>query len=330
MNKFFLTFLFLILIFTSIFSCSKKNESEKNINSQIQKENLNDSNKNENDSKSELTEEEKRLSEELAALEKGNENAFYEEFLQEKSDENLLKAKNFTDSNDYLRFSEIEKEILSSKKTSEGYEIVTANEDRIVRNIFDDEYRLFRKEEWKISGSNLSERIFYEEFDYGDEENSVHSRIAKSKTTISENQKEEIFFDEKGFETQSNKFIKNEENWFLTEKKQTFYDENYKITQIQTEIRKYSDFKNPAIIQSEKYVYNHHDESGDEEKIPSDVYYYKNGKIDTEIIYSSQKDYVRRLYLEDGRKITAYYQDNKKVREVFEQNSNVLRERKYE
>ena len=243
----------------------------------------------------------------------------------------------FTDSMNRLRSLEYGKEIFVPQSYIGKSVVIHSFNQKVVRNLYDSQYRITKKETWNIASIEDSKIEIQEEFFYDGNSDKLNKRIVKSK------EKElEIIYDSKGHAVQNKTYLitgENGENKTLKSEMKWTYDEDGNLTKEQGTEYEYAD----GVLVHQSYkeqVYVHHkdakkvkkgekdDEAEDE--IPPVYEYYENGKLKIRTEHTSKNDYTTKIYFEDDYVVTTYYENNKKVKDVYTVGGVVKRTKTYE
>ena len=237
------------------------------------------------------------------------------------------------DSLNRLKSLEYGKEIFVPKSETGKSVVIHSYGEKVVRNIYDEQFRIKRKETWKIASIEDSNIELEEDYFYEGKSDKASRRIVKSP------EKElDIRYDSKGHATQNRtyfffgekKLLKSEMNWK--------YDEDGNLIKEQGVENEYKEgllVKQNAKEQT--YVYNKKkskkggkEEASEENDIPPIYEYYENGKLKIRTEHTAKNDYTTKIYFEDDFVLTTYYVNNKKIKDVYTVGGLVKRTKTYE
>ncbi|MBR1640395.1 MAG: hypothetical protein IJ688_13510 [Treponema sp.] len=223
-------------------------------------------------------------------------------------------SKDISGKNKRLSFSEFEKEKFISQEKDGKHILIYACSENVLRRFYDEKYKLEKEEIWSIKNaenSNLEKTIEY----VYDSSGLLNQRL------INQNNSQEIYYYTKeGLISKKEVYDILEDDKKLTVSFERRYNE---LNQLVSELSlTYS--ASDSYEQRYDYTYNAED-------IPPDVKYYEDGVLKMHNKYSMEKgSYTSQIYFDENYSVKTYYQDNKKVREVFFINGEVRREKEYE
>lgn len=218
-------------------------------------------------------------------------------------------------------------EELSVQKTDGGSTIVKSNGKKAVRSYYDDKMRLLKKENWDISGGISSSKIMdSQEFKYSDGAKPFAS------TVVSENEKHEILYDQKGRVVSSKNytFFKKDEKkagkFVLESKIEWKYSENGKILEKYFEEYSYDKNKSRVLgISSKKEQFEYKIQDGS-----PDYFFYEDGKLRVSTIYSSTDSYITTMTFDGGFVVESYYENGRRKKDLLYLNGIVRSVQNYE
>ena len=245
--------------------------------------------------------------------------------------EQMREGITLNDKNNEMRFYEFDDEILSPQKTEDGYIIVHSNNKNIIRNFYDKEYKLVKKEEWNIKSAEDAKLLKTEAFVYSKESGSV---IQKNITT--ENTYETISY-KASLPVNSKKYaVSDEKNYIILERSWSYDSDNQLIKDEQKEYYyKNNDYSQKTEAFTRRYEYSYHakvkeNENGENE-IPPDLKYYENNSLKMQYNYTAQKgSWYCWIYFDANLSVRAYYENEIKVRDDYFNNGNLYRTKLYE
>ena len=241
-----------------------------------------------------------------------------ERFFSEEKHETVKLGKS-----DGLKYFEFENEIFSPQDTEGNHILIHAVKEKVSRFFYNDEYKLVKKETWKIPSAlqyALEKTETYEYFN--------GTKVLSAKKIIEKNSIENIKYNSDGKVTSVEKYaVADEKQYITSERKFSYNDEGKLLTDLLKEyFYKASDYKVLDYSFTKKYIYTYNE--GD---IPPDFKYYENDVLKMYNKYSSEKGtYTSRIYFDEGLSVKAYYENDVRVRDVYYRNNNVIREKVYE
>lgn len=235
--------------------------------------------------------------------------------------------KKYLNEDNALSLYSYDDEELSVQKTDSGSTIVKSDGKKTVRSYYDEEMRLVKKENWDISGGISSSKIVEtQEFKYSDGAKPFASTI------VSENEKHEILYDQKGRVVSSKNyaFFKKDEKkagkFVLESKTEWKYSESGKI--LEKYFEEYSYDKNKSRVlgtSSKKDVYEYKIQDGS-----PDYFFYENGKLRVSTIYSSADSYITTMTFDGGFVVESYYENGRRKKDLLYLNGIVRSVQDYE
>lgn len=276
-----------------------------------------------------LKTEEERIADAITLLEEvANENS---DIFEEKNDEieKIIESeemqKEFTDKNGNLIFMEFEQERFIPQKTENGYLIIHSQNNQVTKKLYNFDFRLEAVEKWNIKKSTLQEELkpdFVQKYFYNEETQNVN------KTEITEaTQKIISFYDENKKLIKKQIYTIQDEQTYMVFENNIKYDENLNIKENQSIEYFYNeDFSEQTDTFTKKYIYTQN-----QEEIPPDFEYYEDDILKMKNKYSAEKGtYTSQIFFEDGLSVKIYYQNDKKMREVYFADETVLKVKNYE
>lgn len=276
-----------------------------------------------------LQTEEERIADEITLLEEvANENS---DIFEEKNDEieKIIKSeemqKEFTDKNGNLIFMEFEQERFIPQKTENGYLIIHSQNNQVTKKLYNFDFRLESVEKRNIKQSTLHEEQkpdFVQKYFYDEETQNVN----KIETTEA-SQKIISFYDENKKLTKKQIYTIQNEQIYAVFENNIKYDENLNIKENQSIEYFYNeDFSEQTGTFTKKYIYTQN-----QEEIPPDFEYYEDDILKMRNKYSPEKGtYTSQIFFEDGLSVKIYYQNDKKMREVYFADETILKVKNYE
>ena len=236
-----------------------------------------------------------------------------------------------------LKSLEYGKEIFVPQTAGGKSVVIHSFGQKVVRSLFDSQFRLAKKETWTIAGIEDSKIEIQEDFFYEGNSEKFNRRLVKSA------EKEiDITYDKKGHAVQNKTYLISGENGqgktLKSEMKWT-YDEDGNLVKEQGTEYDYVDgvlvnqrYKEQVFVHNKnaKKVKKGDSTDDDEDEIPPVYEYYENGKLKIRTEHSSKNDYITKIYFEDDYVVTTYYENNKKIKDVYTVGGIVKRTKTYE
>lgn len=239
-----------------------------------------------------------------------------------------------TDSLNRLKSLEYGKEIFVPQSSSGQSVVIHSFGQKVVRNLYDSQFRLTKKETWTIAGIEDSKIEIQEEFFYEGKSEKADRRIVKSA------EKElDIRYDKNGHAVQNKTYLISGENKLLKSEMKWTYDEDENLVKEQGTEYEYADgvlinqrYKEQVYVHTKnaKKVKKSDSSDNDEDEIPPVYEYYENGKLKIRTEHTSKNDYTTKIYFEDDYVVTTYYVNNKKVKDVYTVGGIVKRTKTYD
>ena len=110
---------------------------------------------------------------EVDTIDQNEENPVEQKNPVEEFFENMQEGKVLSGKNNEMRFYEFDNEILAPQYTAEGLVIVHSADGNVIRQFYDTEYKLIKKEEWKITTVADAKKLRSEDFIYSNETGKV-------------------------------------------------------------------------------------------------------------------------------------------------------------
>lgn len=239
-----------------------------------------------------------------------------------------------TDSLNRLKSLEYGKEIFVPQSSAGQSVVIHSFGQKVVRNLYDAQFRLAKKETWNIAGMEDSKIEIQEEFFYEGKSEKVSRRLVKSA------EKElDIRYDKNGHAVQNKTYLISGENKLLKSEMKWTYDEDGNLVKEQGTEYEYADgvlvnqrYKEQVYVHTKngKKVKKGDSSDNDEDEIPPVYEYYENGKLKIRTEHTSKNDYTTKIYFEDDYVVTTYYVNNKKVKDVYTVGGIVKRTKTYD
>ena len=254
-----------------------------------------------------------------------------------------------TDSLNRLKSLEYGKEVFVPQAAAGKSVVIHSFGQKVVRNLYDAQFRLTKKETWSIASIENSKIEIQEEFFYEGKSEKVSRRIVKSA------EKElDILYDKKGHAVQNKTYlipaessessesggnVDNSGKKLLKSEMKWTYDEDGNLVKEQGTEYDYADgvlinqrYKEQVYVHTKnaKKVKKGDSSDNEDEEIPPVYEYYENGKLKIRTEHTSKNDYTTKIYFEDDYVVTTYYENNKKVKDVYTVGGIVKRTKTYE
>ena len=238
-----------------------------------------------------------------------------------------------TDSMNRLKSLEYGKEIFVPQSEVGKSVVIHSYGEKVVRNIYDSQFRITKKETWKIVSIEDSNLELEEEYFYEGKSDKASRRVVKSP------EKElDIRYDSKGHATQNRTYIFFGEQKLLKSEMNWKYDEDGNLVKEQGVD---NDYKDGVLVRQnakeQMYVYDKKKvkkggkgDDSDKDDIPPIYEYYEDGKLKIRTEHTAKNDYTTKIYFEDDFVLTTYYENNKKVKDVYTVGGLVKRVKTYE
>lgn len=245
------------------------------------------------------------------------------------------------DSNNRLKVMLFEKEIFipQIKKDRRVFIHTDLKTNKVTRFFYNESFELYKKEVWKIPNADEAKMLFSEEYIYGND-NSIREKIITEDNTVvhtwytTETLVEKTIVEQKKTITinsdKSNKDESIEKSWFWqkSETKWTYNSEGKITSEILTEYEEPETETNKtktAFVKKQLFIYNNM-----EQELPPDYEYYENDVLKNQIVYSAKGNYISKVFFDGDFAVTTYYENNKKIKDVYSVGGIVRRVKTYE
>lgn len=271
--------------------------------------------------------EEERIASELNEMDETIDDTFYIDENQAEEIEKVfsgeIQANEMLGKKDHLKFMEFENEVFIPQITSSGYVIVHSAGNQVIRNFYDEKFRLTTKETWNIASVSNAELKQSEEYSYiGDNFSVSEKKISLKDSEI------QVLYTDKGMISEKTTYELVKDKPYATSKIKYSYNEDDKVIQEISVSYKYNQ-NYTKITESfeKKYIY----EYNEDEEIPADFEYFENNVLKMRNKYSVEKgNYTSQIFFEGGLSVKTYYEDYIRVKDVYSQNDKVIRVKEYE
>lgn len=223
--------------------------------------------------------------------------------------------------NNRLKMMEFGKEIFVPVVKKDSFITVHTNETQVVRRFYDEAFRLIKKETWFINELSDSKLLNSEEYAFDYDGSTVKNVTAGDKSIRTKYDKlNHLLYAETYEKIDGKEILKVKNNWT--------YDEKGRIT---TEENLEYEYENGKIIKtnSKKEIYRYKLINGTELNQP-DYEYYEDGILKIKTEYSAEKFYTTSIFFDETFSVISYYENNKKVREVYTAGGFIKRVKNYE
>lgn len=297
--------------------------------------------------------EEERIAGEILAMEDALEEAEYvpEEYSEqiERALSDEIETISRVGRDNKLKIMEYDNEIFMPQEREDCFVTIDSDGNLIKRSYFDAEYRLVKKEYWKINNHSdgkltESEEFVFDEESYRPKEKSYRNEDGFTKTEYNEDglaiHSVEYKTVERKKESKKTRKVKTTNEDVITAEYNWSYNEDNKIdTQLCTLFFYDEEYKTLEYSFVKKYLYMYNDfaadksDSGDDENkdIPPDFEYYENDVLKMKNKYTAELGtYTSQVYFENDFTVKTYYEKYKKVKDVYAVGKVVKRVKKYE
>ena len=248
-------------------------------------------------------------------------------FFEEQIQGQILRGKN-----NQLRFYEFQNEILAPQKTDDGYVMIHSADGNVMRNFYNPEYQLVKKEEWTIKSADSAKKLKTEQYKYSEESGKINQKEIFTETSY-----EKVSYNAAAYPALTKKYaLKDDKQYIVMERKWKYDEENRVLADEETEyFYKDSDYKNKASPFTRKYEYQYNDnwntDKKEKDKIPPDLKYYEKGLLKMQNKYTAEKgNYVSYVYFDENLSVKTYYEEELRVREEFYNKGKLIRTKLYE
>ena len=195
--------------------------------------------------------------------------------------------------------------------------------NQVIRNFYDEKFRLTTKETWNIASVSNADLKQSEEYSYkGDNFSVSEKKISLKDSEI------QVLYTDNGMISEKTTYELVKDKPYATSKIKYSYNEDDKVIQEISVSYKYNQ-NYTKIIESfkKKYIYKYNED----EEIPADFEYFENNVLKMRNKYSVEKgNYTSQIFFEGGLSVKTYYEDYIRVKDVYSQNDKVIRVKEYE
>ncbi len=241
----------------------------------------------------------------------------------ERSLENQKEPSYYMNKNSELGILYNDGEILIPTKTDDGYSIIMANDQKVIRRFYNEHMSLVKKETWAAKNMNSKIPESTEEMQYSEDGKTLVSKLIDSGDDYTL-----IYYNADGLTKAVERYIMYEKKKYTLLKRSCSYNEEGKITVDETTDYVYSgaDYKKLKYTFTKKYIYEYNE--GD---IPPDFKYYENGVMKMHNKYASEKGtYTSQIFFDGNLSVKSYYEEDRHIRDVYYNGNRILREKVYE
>lgn len=316
--KFSAVLFFSLLCFCMLSCCKKSDDKIESDNSQTEEnallnaaENSGENTENVDDELLLLESEEMRLASEIDQLDDAENYSVLNEELY------------LIDSDSSLKIMEFGNEILIPDFSEQKKIVVHSSGSTVVRNFYDELYRLSKKETWNFSTIENAHLEKSESFEYKQD-----SYKPFKKVIVLDKSENQILYNEEKLPVASKKYYSDENKKVITEEISWTYDNlNRVLEEISVsyiyKTEKYDKLKD-KLKKTKSYNYKN-------ENTEPDYYYYENDVLKYRTVYSQEPgSFVTTAFFDNDYSIKVFYKENQKRKEIFYHNNDVLREKEYE
>lgn len=265
--------------------------------------------------------EEMRIAEELSHMEETASE------YQLKEDEKIITGKN-----DQLSFYEFENEELVPQQTEEGLVVIHSSDGNIIRNFYDSNYRLIKKEEWNIKSASDSVKRKTENYIYSEESGRVIQKDIYTANTY-----EKVLYNPSSLPVSASCYaISEKKNYILMERNWLYDDKNQLIKDVEKDYSyKNNDYKNKPVVLKKQYEYIYYDlvmeDKDGNNTIPPDSKYYENDVLKMQNKYTPEKGtWYSWVFFDENLSVKTYYEKEFKVYEEFYNAGKLMRKKLYD
>lgn len=239
----------------------------------------------------------------------------FEDFDEDVFDQN--KEIRLLDKDEKLRILKFESELFIPQSIGENLVFINSGKKYIRRNVYDDQFRLITAEKWNNDEKNLK-RIAVENYTYFPDSVKINT-----KEILTDKQTEKFTYNLDGLvekqELYNVSIVKNQRKETFVHSYSWNYDSQKRITyEGEVEI-----ISGKRVSSSTSYIYR-------KDGVKPDTDYYENGVLKIRNRYTSNSNYSTTTYFEDEMYVQTFYENYKKVREIYYIGDLVLRENVYE
>lgn len=235
-------------------------------------------------------------------------------------------SRHVKDSEERLAYFSYGEEVITVNTKDLDRTFVYSDKKKIIRKSFDAKMNLVKKETWKKSNSSDVSPETVQTFVYGEGTKPLSSTVLSSdaKTELKYNESGKIIHSEnyklyKKDDKSKGRFYKDSvtdwkynDSGRILEKESIQYDYNKIYTTVTGKSQK-----------KEEYQYKV------SESVP-DYFYYEDKVLRLSTVYSSEESYVTTMNFEGGFVIESYYENGKRLKDIYYLNGIVRRTRNYE
>lgn len=308
---------FIIFLFVSCKGCKEKNQQEKNQNEDTKTELLQNE---ENQDKNVSSEENENTEDSVINLEdsatilenlENNENATIEDEenlseIEKNLEQSKLLEKLYINKLNELKILQFEDEVLIPNDNS----FIEKNKSTVSKSFYDDNYRLVKKEHWKI-GSLIESKVEKTEL-YEYKENTM---LLKQKKEITDLETKIYFYNDFGLLTSVDEYKIFEDKDYLVKKTTFDYDNKNRLkTDNQTFYTYDEKFKKitKKTVKTYKYFNKENEES------TPDSEFYEDGKLRIKNVYSDVNGtYTSEVYFDNNMSVKSFYENDLLKKEIF-------------
>lgn len=308
---------FIIFLFVSCKGCKAKNQQENNQNEETKTELLQNE---ENQDKNVSSEENENTEDSVINLEdsatilenlENNENATIEDEenlseIEKNLEQSKLLEKLYINKLNELKILQFEDELLIPNDNS----FIEKNKSTVSKSFYDDNYRLVKKEHWKI-GSLIESKVEKTEL-YEYKENTM---LLKQKKEITDLETKIYFYNDFGLLTSVDEYKIFEDKDYLVKKTTFDYDNKNRLkTDNQTFYTYDEKYKKitKKTVKTYKYI------NKENEELTPDSEFYEDGKLRIKNVYSDVNGtYTSEVYFDNNMSVKSFYENDLLKKEIF-------------
>ncbi|MDE5898733.1 MAG: hypothetical protein K2H09_05655, partial [Treponemataceae bacterium] len=239
------------------------------------------------------------------------------------------------DSERLLRLYSFGDELLYVGNDGGSRVIVRTDGRRGVRTYFDDAMRMVRRERWELSGGMEAELSAVERYRYGS------SSVPVSAVILEDGERRVLRYDEAGRLSECRIYVRLEDvpedglrpagvskdGRVLRSLTRWQYAVAGRLGEAYYEEYEYEKgvYSRPASVRTRRDVYEYKIEGG-----APDYYYYEDGVIRMQTVYSAPDSYVTTLYFDGGFVVESYYTDGRHTKDFYYLDGTLRRRRFYD
>jgi len=306
-----------VFLFVSCKGCKAKNQQENNQNEEVETEFLQNV---ENQDKNVSSEENEEIQETDIDLEdastilenlENNENAAIESEenlseIEKTLEQSKLLEKLYINKLNELKVLKFEDEVLIPNDNS----FIEKNKSTVSKSFYDDNYRLIKKEHWKI-GSLIESKVVKTEFyEYKD-----NTMLLKQKKEITDTENITYFYNDQGILKSVDEYKIFEDKEYLVKNTTLDYDNKNRLKSDNQTFYTY-DEKFKKITKKTVKTYKYFNKENEESTPDSE--FYEDGKLRIKNVYSDVNGtYTSEVYFDNNMSVKSFYENDLLKKEIF-------------